>query len=116
MDTVPSHFPDRAEGGVAEYYLRVDYTGDVAMAFLGGGLVHDHFWTGEPWLIGLDRLGKGMADEDLVFYLRPLRRNAPFLVDIPAESVPDFDAEGGSVVRLNGVDIIPQYRIPVRAH
>ena len=55
-----------------------------------------------------------LEDEDLVFYLRPLRRNASFLVDIPAESVPDFDAEGGSVVRLNGVDIIPQYRIPVR--
>lgn len=119
LDTVNSrrftvHFPDRAEGDVSEYYLRVDYTGDVAMAFLGGELVHDHFWTGEPWLIGLNRLGKGMEDEDLVFYLRPLRRNASFLVDIPAESVPDFDAEGGSVVRLNGVDIIPQYRIPVR--
>lgn len=59
---------------------------------------------------------EALADEDLVFYLRPLRRNAPFLVDIPAESVPDFDAEGGSVVRLNGVDIIPQYRIPVGVH
>ena len=108
------HFTGEPSEDVAEYFLSLDYTGDVAMAFLGGGLVHDHFWTGEPWLIGLNRLRDGMQDEDLVFYLRPLRRNAPFLGDIPEESLPDFEAAGGGVVKVSGVDVIPQYRIPVR--
>lgn len=92
---------------VNDYFLRLDYTGDVAMAFLKGELVLDHFYYGAPWQISLKRFQQELTDEELSFYVRPLRKNAPFLSDLPGEAVPDFSK--GSVVRVDSVQVVPQY-------
>lgn len=92
---------------VNDYFLRLDYTGDVAMAFLKGELVLDHFYYGAPWQISLKRFQQELTDEELSFYIRPLRKNAPFLSDLPGEAVPDFSK--GSVVRVDSVQVVPQY-------
>jgi len=36
-----------------DVFLHIDYAGDSAKAFLNGELIADHFYTGEPWQIGL---------------------------------------------------------------
>ena len=92
---------------VNDYFLRLDYTGDVAMAFLKGELVLDHFYYGAPWQISLKRFQQELTDEELSFYIRPLRKNAPFLSDLPGEAVPDLSK--GSVVRIDSVQVVPQY-------
>lgn len=92
---------------VNDYFLQLDYTGDVAMAFLKGELVLDHFYYGAPWKISLKRFQQELTDEELSFYIRPLRKNAPFLSDLPGEAVPDFSK--GSVVRVDSVQVVPQY-------
>lgn len=92
---------------VNDYFLRLDYIGDVAMAFLKGELVLDHFYYGAPWQISLKRFQQELTDEELSFYIRPLRKNAPFLSDLPGEAVPDFSK--GSVVRIDSVQVVPQY-------
>lgn len=109
------HFPTSASGQVAEYFLYVDYTGDVAMSFLENGLVGDHFWHGKPWVIGLNRFNSRMKDEDLGFYFRPLSPGVPYMVDIPQESRPAEWSTGqeSPVCRVNEVKVIPQYKIPL---
>ena len=92
---------------VNDYFLRLDYTGDVAMAFLKGELVLDHFYYGAPWKISLKRFQQELTDEELSFYIRPLWKNAPFLSDLPGEAVPDFSK--GSVARVDSVQVVPQY-------
>lgn len=92
---------------VNDYFLQLDYTGDVAMAFLKGELVLDHFYYGAPWKISLKRFQQELTDEELSFYIRPLWKNAPFLSDLPGEAVPDFSK--GSVVRVDSVQVVPQY-------
>lgn len=92
---------------VNDYFLRLDYTGDVAMAFLKGELVLDHFYYGAPWKISLKRFQQELTDEELSFYIRPLWKNTPFLSDLPGEAVPDFSK--GSVVRVDSVQVVPQY-------
>lgn len=92
---------------VNDYFLQLDYTGDVAMAFLKGELVLDHFYYGAPWKISLKRFQQELTDKELSFYIRPLRKNAPFLSDLPGEAVPDFSK--GSVVRVDSVQVVPQY-------
>lgn len=92
---------------VNDYFLRLNYVGDVAMAFLKGELVLDHFYYGAPWQISLKRFQQELANEELSFYIRPLRKNAPFLSDLPQEAVPDFSK--GAVVRVDSVQIVPQY-------
>lgn len=96
---------------VQEYYLRIDYTGDVAMAFVRGRLVQDEFYHGAPWTIGLRRYQEVLRTDPMTFYFRPLRPDAPFLRDLPQGCVPDFSH--GPVVDVRQVEVVPQYRIPV---
>ena len=100
-------FDTPAADQVHEYFLNVDYTADLAMAFINGTMILDHFWYGQPWKIGLNRLTERMSKEDLVFYFRPMGADYPYLIDIPEEDQPDFSQ--GKVCRINGVEIISQY-------
>lgn len=45
--------------------------------------------------------------EDLSFYFRPLRSDAPFLIDLPKEAIPDFSK--GAVCTINHVEVVPEY-------
>ena len=98
---------------VQEYFLRVNYVGDVAMAFMKGVLVQDEFYHGEPWTIGLKRYHKDFVEgQDMTFYFRPLQWNAPFLRDLPTNAIPDFS--NGPVVKINDVTILPEYKIDIK--
>lgn len=102
------HFDNKTKNPqVQEYFLRLNYVADVAMAFINGTLVLDQFYHGAPWTIGLKRFSEQMKTEDLSFYFRPLKQNAPFLIDLPKESIPDFSK--GEICTINQVEIIPEY-------
>lgn len=93
---------------VNEFFLEIPYTGDVAMAFLDNTMILDHFWQGEPWRIGLNRFTDKMCEGmPMGFYFRPLRKNAPFLSDIPSERIPDFT--DGPVLEIHDPVIVPEY-------
>lgn len=99
---------------VQEYFLRLNYTADVAMAFLDGILVLDHFYCGTPWTIGLKRFSGQLKQQDMSFYFRPLHENAPFIIDLPKEAIPDFS--NGAVCNINQVEIIPEYTVTLKLH
>lgn len=103
--------PTQPAPQVSDWFLEVDYTGDVAMAFLDNHLVLDHFYFGQPWRIGLKRFPQ-MATQPMNFYIRPIRVGASFLIDLPADKQPDFT--NGNVLRLNSVRIIPQYKATIK--
>ena len=97
---------------VHEYFLSLDYTGDIAVAFLGNRIIGDHLWQGTgPWVIGLNRFAKGLEKDDIGFYIRPLRWNAPFLYTLPQENVPSF--ENGEILKVGEVKVVPQYRLTI---
>lgn len=97
---------------VQEYFLRINYVGDVAMAFMKGQLVQDEFYHGEPWTIGLKRYRNDLKTDPLTFYFRPLQSNAPFLRDLPKEAVPDF--ANGPVIDIKDVTVIPEYKFNIK--
>lgn len=97
---------------VQEYFLRINYVGDVAMAFLKGQLVQDEFYHGEPWTIGLKRYYSDLQTDPMTFYFRPLRSDAPFLRDLPRQAIPDF--KDGPVVDIKNVEIVPEYRLNIK--
>ena len=97
---------------VQEYFLRINYVGDVAMAFMKGQLVQDEFYHGEPWSIGLKRYYNDLKSNPLTFYFRPLQSDAPFLRDLPKQVVPDFT--NGSVVDIKDVQVIPEYKFNIK--
>ena len=97
---------------VREFFLSVKYTGDVGMAFLNNELVDDHFYYGEPWMIGLNRYAKGLQQDDLSFYFRPLRKDAPFLTQLPQDAVPEI--KGKSVLNIDKVEVVPEYQVIIK--
>lgn len=103
------HVEQPALPQVHEYFLRVHYTGDVAMAFINGYMVLDHFYYGAPWTIGLKRFRTDLDKHDLSFYIRPLRKDAPYLNDLPAHAIPDFNQKGANCI-IKNVELIPEYK------
>lgn len=93
---------------VNDFFLKVDYTGDLAMAFVDNKFIHDHFWQGRPWTIGLHSYGRQMAEgKPLGFYFRPLRKNAPFLKDLIGVEIPDLSS--GPVLEIEDPELVPEY-------
>lgn len=94
---------------VHEYFLNIHYTGDVAMAFMNGYLELDHFYYGAPWSIGLKRFRSQLEKYDMNFYIRPMRKDAPYLNDLPAHAIPDFNKKGENCV-FRKVEVVPEYK------
>ena len=97
---------------VDDLFLEMDFTSDVAMAFLSGELVLDHFWSAEKWKLALGRYGKELQKEDMVLYFRPLRQGSSFLEDLPQDKMPDF-GEQKSILEIDSARLVVQYRIPI---
>jgi hypothetical protein len=65
--------------------LAIDYLGDAARLYADGALVDDHFYDGEPWLVGVDRFARAgrwpsfelaiLAAGDSPVVLEPAARN-----------------------------------------
>lgn len=108
-------FPSQKAPQVNEYYLTIDYVGDVAMAFHDGQLCQDEFYHGEPWRIGLKRYmtrnPSPVTDNRLSFYIRPLADLDFIHRDLPAEAIPDFS--NGPVLQIRNVSVIPQYKLNI---
>ena len=94
---------------VHEWFLSLDYTGDVAVAFQDNRVIGDNLWQGTgPWVIGLNRFAEG---GDIGFYIRPLSPTAPFLGTLPPENIPSFGKE--SLLEIREVKLVPQYRLDI---
>jgi len=98
--------------GVNDLFLEVDYVADTVMAFMANELVADTFYIGEPWRIGLKRFFGDDHWRNLLLHFRPLREGAPFLEDLPASAIPDFQ-NGGEVLTVKSVKLIPEYSTTV---
>ena len=107
------HFTGQPSAQVQEYFLALDYTGDVAIGFLDNKVVADNLWQGTgAWNIALGRFSETMrSGKDLGFYFRPLTKDAPFLGTLPKENVPALDR--GPVLSINSVSVVPQYRLDI---
>jgi len=106
--------PQRLPAGLNDLYLTTDYTGDTGMGFLDGQLVADEFYKGLPWQIGLRQfLGKGYRE--MVFYFRPMQKNAGYLVDLQPypKSIPHF-GDNKTYLKVEGFRFEPQYKTTLR--
>ncbi|MEV4805608.1 glycosyl hydrolase family 35, partial [Nonomuraea sp. NPDC049421] len=96
--------PAEAFAGGDEVLLRLDWTGDVGRAYVGGRLVADQFWYGPAWEIGLRRFRDEVLEHGLEVRLLPLRADAPVFV---SPQVRPAAYPGGSVLELRSVTLVP---------
>ncbi|MFO7671304.1 MAG: beta-galactosidase [Bacteroidales bacterium] len=105
--------PDDLPSGLNDLFLQIDYTGDTGMGFLRGELVTDHFYYGEKWSVGLKRFLDLPGEKEMVFYFRPLYKDAPFLEDLKSSGIQISDKiEKG--FELNGIEMVPEYSVPFK--
>ena len=98
------------QSGVNDYFLNVDYVGDTGMAFINGTLVADDFYKGLKWEIGLKQFLDDKKAHEMQFYFRPIYKNAPYLVDLNPEDIPDF-AKSNKILSIKKIALIPQYKM-----
>jgi len=98
--------PEDALEGCHEVFIRIDYVGDSGRLYIGNTFVHDHFYGGNSWEIGLRRLGPQALRQGLVIKLLPMRAGAPVYLD-EARRI-DF-AGRDQVLEFNGVSAMPVY-------
>ncbi|CAM4444729.1 beta-galactosidase [Paenibacillus tarimensis] len=74
------YLEDGIPDGLEDVLLRIDYTGNVGYAFTQGRLLHDHFWNGDLWEIGLARFRESLelAGGELILEATPCREGAPY--------------------------------------
>lgn len=103
--------PTTKPAGVNDIWLTVDYTGDTGMGFLNGELVTDEFYKGIPWQIGLRKFLTAGHANDMVFYFRPMYKNATYLVDLQPypQSIPDF-GKSNTYLKVNRITMTPEYK------
>lgn len=80
--------PQALPSGLADARLQLCYTGDTGSAFLGGRLVHDHFYNGDVWEFSLRELGGALENEPLVVYIAPFSKGSPVKIE-PVPGRPD---------------------------
>jgi len=103
--------PDNAMKGLNDIFLKIDYMGDTGMGFINGKLVTDHFYYGEPWVIGLKRFVPEIHKKGMYFYFKPISEDAPYLMDLAPEEIPDF--QNGKVTEIKTIKAIPEYQVIV---
>jgi hypothetical protein len=97
----------------SDIWLRVPYIGDRVEAFIGGELVADHFYFGQPWDLSLRKFRNRLKGEDLVFVFHPLSPDASYRGDLPAAVQTELTEHAASLLKINELVVRPEYRARV---
>jgi hypothetical protein len=98
--------PKNALDDVADVVLKIDYTGDVARAYIGDRLVDDDFYAGHAWELGLKRFAPDVLEKGVTLKILPMPETSPIFVQ---ENPP----EAGEV-KLIGVEPKVVYQLTLQ--
>ena len=63
---------------ISDYFVRIQYEGDRAKAYINGEYITDHYYTGRTWEIGLKRFSFA---KELILEIYPLKEDAPVYLE-----------------------------------
>jgi hypothetical protein len=95
--------------GLNDAFLRVNYVGDIAQAFIGGEMMTDHLYYGDPWVIGLKRYAAQLKDNHMYLYFHPIQKGALYLSYFTEADKPEFGPET-RLLQIKSIDVIPEYK------
>jgi beta-galactosidase len=113
-DKVLLKFPYKLPDSVHNVLLRIDYLGDIGQAYIDGKLVHDNFYNGTPWEIGLRQLEQKLAGKELLIMIMPIEKQSGGQRYLPTGMAfhPDSDAE--RIALIKQITLVPKYKIPIQ--
>lgn len=103
--------PDNYMKGLKDVILKMDYEGDIGQAFIAGDMIHDNFYNGASWELGLKTFESSIKENLITIYITPLKEGANVKVDSPmAARMEHVDTYLG---KLNNVELRPIYEIQI---
>jgi len=96
-------------GALNDAFLKINYVGDLAQAFIGGEMVTDHLYYGDPWMIGLKRYAAALKDQRMYLYFHPMQKGSSCLSYFTDADKPDFGTET-SLLQIKSIEVIPEYK------
>lgn len=69
--------------GVKDVLLRIKYEGDTGQAFINGEMIHDNFYNGDVWEIGLKTFENPLNEHPITIYITPMKKGVNINVDSP---------------------------------
>jgi len=97
--------------GVNDIFLRVDYVGDTGSAFIDGQFVHDNFWNGTIWEIGLRRFLPRILEKGLLLKITAKEKSKVSFTEMAAIKV---DNDSGDATVFQSITVVPEYKCIVR--
>ena len=105
-------FPTSILAGVHDVILQIDYAGDVGNAYIDGKLVHDHFYNGQPWKIGLRHLSL-TGETEMVIVISPIKKHTGGVRYIPTGMAFRPDSGSEALAAIRSIRAVPEYKILV---
>ncbi len=93
-----------------DVFVDIDYVGDRGLAFINGEMITDHLYQEKKWEIGLKSFASQLKEDKMVLIFHPMYSHYSYLEDL--KSVPEF--EDGKYLKVNGMDIVPEYKAEIR--
>lgn len=103
--------PENVLEGCKDALLRIQYTGDIGHAFMDGKLIHDHFYNGDTWEIGLRDFIKEGEKKEITIYITPLKKGVN--VNVESGMAARIEEVQESVGCIHSVEIRPVYEVRV---
>jgi len=98
--------PDDVMEGVKDAILQIEYCGDVGRAFIDGDMIHDNFYNGTVWEIGLRAYAERLQNASLVINITPLSKKTQVIME--TEDRKTAKMQDGV---LTGIKIKPIYEV-----
>ena len=103
--------PANALDNVANLWLHIHYTGNIARLYIGDKLIDDDFYFGKPMDISVNRFAPEILTQGLTLKVLPLRKDFP--VYIQEDRMPAFGGNG-QAVGLEKVTATPEYHATMK--
>ena len=95
--------------GIKDARLQIDYVGDIGHAFIDGKMIHDNFYNGATWEIGLKEYAEELKEHLLTIYITPLKEG----VNVESGMAARIEEVEKSTGEIRGVKIQPVYEIEI---
>jgi beta-galactosidase len=102
-------FPRGALDGIHQCFITPHYVGDMAEAYINGQLVHDHFYNGLAWTIGLKEFAPALYEHGLVLLFYPVHKRE--MTKIEGAMASQVEYTGEAYLDIQGIHPTIEHRI-----
>jgi len=100
--------------GVKDIRLQIRYIGDIGHAFINGKMIHDNFYNGAVWEIGLKEYEEELKEHPLTVYITPLKEGVNVNVESGmAARIEEVEKAMGEILSIR---MQPVYEVELGGH